>query len=239
MQDKMIISGRPLYRMGCIAFIAGFLIIIVSTYFHASTHDINDHQLTFPVYAASDTWIAAHIGQLAGVLLVFGCGFVALARFLAQSSSSIAVGLAWLGLAVAILAAGTFTILQGVDGVALKRAVDSWVDAPAEEKPAAFRVAEGIRWLEQGINSMFRILQGAASIVFGVSIVSSRLLAKWIGAFGIIAGVTTIVAGVGVAYLGFVELPVIGMVATFSSFIWLIILGVLVWRKSDLMIINK
>jgi len=232
MQEKVIVSGRALYRMGSIAFIAGFVIIIVSTYFHVSTHDLNDHELTFPVYAASDTWIAAHIGQLAGVLLVFAGGFVALSRFLAQSVSSTAVALAWLGLAAAIAAGSTFTILQGVDGIALKRAVESWVAAPAEEKATAFRVAEGIRWVEQGINSMFRILQGAVSIIFGVSIVFSRLLARWIGAFGVFAGVTTIVAGAGVAYLGFVELPIIGIAATMTSFVWLIILGVFMWRKS-------
>jgi len=225
--------------MGAVAFIVGFVIIIVSTIFHASTHDINDNVLTFPVYAASETWIAAHIGQLAGVLLVFAGGFVVLSKFLAQSLSSIAVSLAWLGLSVAILAAGTFTILQGVDGVALKRAVDSWASAPDQEKVVAFRVAEGIRWLEQGINSMFRILQGAVAMIFGASILFSRLLAKWIGAFGIFAGATTVIAGVGVAYLGFVDLPVIGLVATAASFIWLIILGVFMWRKSDLLTISK
>jgi hypothetical protein len=77
--------------------------------------------------------------------------------------------LAWIGFAIAIIAASTLAILQAVDGIALKRAVDSWVVAPAEEKMAAFRVAKGIRWTEVGTNSMYRILQGTVAIVFGIA----------------------------------------------------------------------
>jgi hypothetical protein len=75
--------------------------------------------------------------------------------------------LAWIGFATAIIAASTLSILQAVDGIALKRAEDSWVIAPAKEKMAAFRVAEGIRWTEVGTNSIYRILQGTVAIVFG------------------------------------------------------------------------
>jgi len=42
-------------------------------------------------------------------------------------------GLAWNGFAIAIIAASTLSILQAVDGIALKRAADSWVVAPAGE----------------------------------------------------------------------------------------------------------
>jgi hypothetical protein len=58
-------------------------------------------------------------------------------------------------------------LLQAVDGIALKRAVDSWAEAPADEKVAAFRVAEGIRWIEIGTDSVFRILQGSVAVIFG------------------------------------------------------------------------
>jgi hypothetical protein len=35
-----------------------------------------------------------------------------------------------------------------VDGVALKQAVNAWVDAPEAEKAARFAAAEAMRWLE-------------------------------------------------------------------------------------------
>src|SRR5215213_7184780 len=149
---------RTMLRMGSVAFIAGIVITIVSTMFHASSEDLTNHPVVFAVYAESDLWIAAHIGQFAGVMLVFAGGFVALFRLLVGSESSAASALAWLGFAVTIMAASTFAVLQAVDGIALKRAVDSWYNTSTstttttEEKAIAFRVAEGIRWIESGIN---------------------------------------------------------------------------------------
>jgi hypothetical protein len=225
--------------MGSIAFIAGLVIIIVSTLFHASSEDLMDNPVVFAVYAESDTWIAAHIGQFAGVVLVFGGGFVALFRLLVKSESGMASALAWFGLVTSIITASTFTILQAVDGIALKIAVDTWYAIPSpsaadseEEKAIAFRVAEGIRWTEIGINSYNRILQGVVAIIFGVAIVESALLAKWIGAVGIIAGAATVIAGVGVAYIGFAPLPIVGDVSTLISFAWIAILGIFMWRKT-------
>jgi hypothetical protein len=158
---------RLILRLGSMAFLAGLVIIIVSTIFHPSSQLLTNHPLVFAEYAASKTWIASHIGQFAGVMLVFVGGFVALHRLLASSESGVAKALALIGLAATIVAASTFAILQAVDGIALKRAVDSWVAAPTDEKVAAFRVAEGIRWIEIGTHSVFRILQGSVAVIFG------------------------------------------------------------------------
>src|SRR5919109_4552342 len=122
---------RPMLRLGSVAFLVGIVITIVSTLFHASSEDLTNHPVVFAVYAQSGTWITAHIGQFAGVMLVFAGGFVALFRLLVRSESGTASALAWLGFAVTIMAASTFTILQAVDGIALKRAVDSWYTIPA------------------------------------------------------------------------------------------------------------
>jgi hypothetical protein len=50
---------RPMLRMGSVAFLAGLVIIIISTLFHASSEDLMDNPVVFAVYAESDTWIAA------------------------------------------------------------------------------------------------------------------------------------------------------------------------------------
>ena len=68
-------------------------------------------------------------------------------------------GLAPFGLAAAV-AAASFTVLQAVDGIALKRAVDTWVTAPAAQKAAAFAAAEAVRWTEIGMNSLSFFLAG-------------------------------------------------------------------------------
>jgi hypothetical protein len=221
-----------LFRIGSIAFVVGMIIAIVSTTIHPSTEDPSNHPIVFAEYANDDSWIAVHIGQFAGGIMVFAGGFVALFRLLVQSGSSIASILAWIGLAVTIMTASAIAVLQAVDGIALKMAVDSWVADPPEEKAITFRVAEGIRFIEYGTNSIFRILQGTLAIIFGVAIVKSKILSKWIGGAGVVIGAVTIYAGLEVAYLGFGGLTTIIGVSMIIYFIWVGILGGLMWRKS-------
>jgi hypothetical protein len=164
--------------------------------------------------------------------MVFAGGFVALYRLLVQSESSMASILAWIGLALTIMAASAFAVLQAVDGIANKLAVDSRVAAPPEEKTNAFRVAEGVRFIEQGSNSIFRILQGTVGVIFGVVIVKSKLLGKWIGGAGVIMSAVTIYAGLEVAYLGFAGLTTIIGISMIIYFIWVGILGGFMGKKS-------
>jgi hypothetical protein len=226
--------------MGSIAFLAGIVIFMVSTIgFHAGTREPMDNPAVFAAYAQSDPWIAAHIGQFAGILLIYAGGFVALHRLLVKSESATASALAWFGLVTAILVASTYAILQAVDGIAQKIATSSWYAIPPssstsgseeEGKAIAFRVAEGIRWTEIGINSYFRMLQGAVGIIFGVAIAKSALLSRWIGAVGIAVGSVSIAAGVITAYIGFSE-PVSNIWAV-TLYLWIIILGIFMWRKT-------
>ena len=137
----------------------------------------------------------------------------------------------------AIITASTYAILQAVDGIAQKIATGSWYAIPPsstagseEEKAIAFRVAEGIRWTEIGINSYYRMLQGAVEIIFGVAIAKSAILSRWIGAVGITAGVAGIAAGVVTAYIGFSE-PVSDIWAV-TLYLWIVILGIFMWGKT-------
>jgi hypothetical protein len=143
--------------------------------------------------------------------------------------------LAKLGLATAIMTAGTFGILQAVDGIALKMAVDKWYAAPegSDEKAIYFGVAEGIRWTEGGVQSIYRTLQGAVAIIFGAAILKSRLFYRGIGVLGIISGALAITTGTIVAYVLFssVRDPVADT-ETVVTFTWLIILGIFMWRRS-------
>jgi hypothetical protein len=223
---------RPLFRIGSILFIAGMVITIVSTVIHASTEDPSNHPLVFTIYASDDSWIAVHIGQLVGAIMVFGGGFVVLYRLVVQSESTTTSVLAWIGLALTIMTASAVAVLQAVDGIAQKRAVDSYVAAPPEEKSIAFKVAEGIRFIEYGTNSIFRIFQGLVAVIFGVAIVKSKILNKWIGGAGVIMGVVTIYAGLEVAYLGFGGLTTIIGISWIIYFIWTGILGGFMWKKS-------
>jgi hypothetical protein len=232
---------RSILRMGSIAFLAGMVIFLVSTILHPGREDPTNHPLVFAEYAEDELWVASHIGQFAGGMLAFAGGFIALFRLLSRSESGVTSALAWMGLAATIAAGSALAVLQAVDGIALKIAVDTWYAiAPSPsaddggEKAIAFRVAEGIRWTEIAANSFFRILQGSVGIIFGVAIaVSAKTLSRWIGALGVFAGVATIILGVRVAYVGFATVGSIeDTVSTWSYLAWVVILGIFMWRKT-------
>jgi hypothetical protein len=230
---------RPMLRMGSIAFIVGLVIAVVSTFvFHPSGtgEELMNNPFIFGVYAEDPFWIASHVGQFAGILLIFAGGFVALHRLLVKSESATASALSWLGLVTAIITASAFTILQAVDGIALKIAVNTWYAIPPGEeqrKAIYLGVAEGLRWTEWGTQAYYRMLSGAVALIFGVAIAKSTLLARWIGAVGIAAGVVSIAAGVVTAYVGFssVRDPVADL-STLIFYPWLVILGIFMWRKT-------
>jgi hypothetical protein len=252
MQTNTSDLERPMLRMGSISFLAGLAIAVVSTFiFHPSGtgEELMNNPFIFAVYAEDDLWIATHIGQFAGLLLIYAGGFVALFRLLSRSDSgTVASALAWFGLVTSILTASALTILQALDGIALKIAVDTWYAIPSSpsasseagngggregEKAIALRVAEGLRWTEWGIQAYYRMLQGAIALIFGVAIAKSAILSRWIGAVGIAAGVAGIAAGVVTAYVGFssVRDPVADL-STLLLYPWIIILGIFMWRKT-------
>jgi len=230
---------RPMLRMGSIAFLAGLAIAIVSTFgFHptGTGEELMNNHFIFGVYAEDPHWIASHIGQFSGILLIFAGGFVALFRLLVKSESGVASALAWLGLVTAIITASTFTILQAVDGIALKIATNTWYAIPPDEeerKVTYLGVAEGLRWTEWGLQAYYRMLSGAVSLIFGIAIVKSVILSRWIGAVGIAAGVIGIAAGVVVAYVGFSSArDIVADLSTFIFYPWLVILGIFMWTKT-------
>src|ERR1043166_8846751 len=134
MHETTFQSERLLLRIGSITLLTGLAIFTISTAFHASREDPTNHLRVFAEYDNSPPWIAAHIGQFVGRIVVFAGGFVALYRLLVQSESRTASALALIGFAVAILSASALSILQAIDGIALKRAVDSWASAPTDRK---------------------------------------------------------------------------------------------------------
>ena len=69
-------------------------------------------------------------------------------------------------------------------------------------------------------------------MIFGVAFVKSKLLSKWISGAGVIIGAITIYAGLEVAYLGFDSLTTSIGISMIIYFIWVGILGGLMWKKS-------
>jgi hypothetical protein len=179
--------------------VGGFLLnVILTAALHPSGEE-DDHPAIFTEYAASGSWIAVHLGQFIGVLVTLG-GLLVLYRVLRGADGPSLV--AQLAAAAAVATAAIWAGLQGLDGVGLKRAVDSWVSASGAEKAIRFANAETVRWLEWGFQSYFRIMLGLTLALFGAAILVGRRVPGWLGWTALVAGVCSLVFGVDVGYSG-------------------------------------
>ena len=221
---------RAMLRIGAVSFVAGLAMAIVFEILHPSREDPNNNPLVFAEYAQDSNWITVHLGQLAGALLLI-CGLLCLASSVALGP---ALAHAWARLAgaAAIVSAAAFGALQVVDGVALKRAVDQWYAASAEMKPTAFASALTARWTEYGLNSLTYSMVGLTLILLGVALLVGDRFPRWLGIWGMAAGVAFAMKGLITAYRGF-DMNMFGLLSLTVFGTWALTMAVLMWRRAQ------
>jgi uncharacterized membrane protein len=69
-------------------------------------------------------------------------------------------------------------------------------------------------------------------MIFSIAIVKSKILSKWIGGARVVIDTVTFYAGLEVAHLGFSGLTTTIGISMIIYFIWVGILGGLMWKKS-------
>jgi hypothetical protein len=217
-------------RIGAMALPLGSILLVVATVFHPSGEDVMDNPAVFMEYAQSESWVAVHLAQWFPFMLVFS-GLVAL-YYSITTKQERGAAVARFGLAAVVLTAATFTMLQAVDGVALKWAVDAWAGAAAEQKTATFAAAEALRWTEYAVQSFFTILLGLTLILYGLAIALSSVYPRWLGLIAIVSGVAWITHGVRVPYVGLFD-SIGEAVGSLLLYSWTFIMAFVMWRKSS------
>lgn len=221
------VESRALWgRIGAIALPLGIVLLVAATAVHPSREDVMNHTAVFREYAQTDAWIAVHFTQWLASLVLFG-GLVALYFAMAPKREGSTV-LARLGLAAVVLTTAAITMLQAVDGVALKWAVDAWADAPADQESSAFAAAMGLRWTEYALQSYSNILLGLTLIFFGLAIAYGTAYSRWLGWLATASGVAWIIHGLMVSYVGLFD-SVPRLVALVLMAIWAFALAVQMW----------
>ena len=161
----------------------------------APDREEDDHEAIFTEYAASNAWVATHFAEFVLVLVALA-GLLVLCRALRRETPYLA-----LLAGGAIIATGaTWAVLQAVDGVTFKQAVDAWVAAPGAEKATRYADAETARWMEWGLQSYFRVRLGVAFVLLGAAAVVSRLVPSWIGVLLAVGGLLSLALGFSVGY---------------------------------------
>jgi len=214
-------------RIGAVALPLGIIVLLVAEFFHPQREHPMDFPAVFMEYSQSDVWTAVHLAQYSGFLLLLG-GLVAL-YYSVGAEPEAGAGLAPFGLAAAVTAAASFTVLQAVDGIALKRAVDAWASAPVDQETAAFAAAEAVRWIEIGMNSLSFFLAGLTLFLYGVAITLGTVYPRWVGLLAAVSGALFMVNGVVVAYEGFGP-SIVRLGAILLLAVWTFIMARLMWR---------
>jgi hypothetical protein len=180
-------------RLSAILLFVGELLSIVAGLLHPSRENANVHSAVFAEYAESSDWTLVHLGQFVGMAIIIA-GFIAL--FFALNVPSGTAGWAGrFGVVSAVVALALYGMLQAVDGVALKQAVNAWVNAPDAEKTARFASAEAIRWLEWAIRSYQSFMLGLAFVLIAIMIVLTARIPSPIGYLIGLSGLAYIVQG--------------------------------------------
>jgi hypothetical protein len=214
-----------------IAAITGALFLLAGTYLHPMNADPNVPLAAFAEYAADHKWVATHLMQLSGIALMVAA-LALLSRRLAGGPADAEVTLGTVG-AVASLAVAA--ALQAVDGVALKAMVDSWAAAQGREKEVLFQATFAVRQIEVGLASMTSLFFGLTVLVYGLALLRDSRLPKWLGFLAIAGGAPTAIAGIMIAYSGFSESEMaISMPSSSLLLVWMIALGVWMWKKPAL-----
>jgi Domain of unknown function (DUF4386) len=221
---------RAVLRIGAVSFVAGLAAAVVFELLHPSRQDPNDNLLVFTEYGHVGGWVTVHLGALAGALLLIG----ALVALCASVGLGRPVAAAWARLAAAsaVTTAAAYGVLQVVDGVALKRAVDAWVYAPADGKTAAFAAAQAVRWAEYGLNALAFSLLGLTLILVGVALLAGDRFPRWLGAWAAVAGLAYVIRGLAVAYNGFAHSSM-SLIALILFGSWVLVMAVLMWRRTS------
>jgi hypothetical protein len=216
---------RDSVRLAAVLLLVGVVVTAIAGFLHAEGADANDHQAIFALYAASQSWTAVHLGQFIGMVIIT-FGLVAL-FFALDVRSGVGV---WLN-RFALLSAGTavalYGVLQAVDGVGLKQAVNAWASAGDGDKAVRFAGAETVRWLEWAVRSYQSFVFGLALLLFGAVIAVTGRISRPIGYLMALSGLCYVAQGWIIGSSGFSsanQIPTllgIGLILVWT--IWLLI----------------
>ena len=219
-------------RLSARLLFVGTVLSLVVGLFHADHAPANSHVAVFTDYAESGNWIAVHLGQFVGIA-IFLAGLLVLSSALNITSGTLGQ-LCRFATISAVVTLALYGVLQAVDGVALKHAVDAWANAPEAEKTVRFTNAETIRWLEWAVRSYYSFMQGVGLVLFAAVIVATGRIARPIGYLMAVSGLAYFAQGWVIGAEGFSAnntLPTLAGIV--SVVLWTAWLLIVTWRLKE------
>jgi hypothetical protein len=227
-------ADRSSLRLSATLVVIGeVLFALVTALFHPGGV-ANNHPVAFAGSASSASYTAVHFVQFV-FMAVLLLGLFVLSFALDVRSGA----LGWVGrfAAVSVLVAlALYGVVQAVDGVALKHAVDAWANAPEAEEATRFASAETVRWLEWGANQYQLFMFAVALILLATVIVGTARVPRPIGYLMGLAAIPMLVQSLVIGTTGF-SVPLLAgtlsAVALPLMLAWSIWLLIVAWRMNE------
>ena len=187
----------------------------------------------FAAYAVDPNYPIDHLGELLGILLMTAA-ILALAWRLRRGKSGVWVVL---GGAAMVISATVNAVLMAVDGVALGILVKQWVATGADQQELLYQTAYAVRQIEGGLISIQWFMFGIAAVLFAAAFFAgaeSPVRFNWFSGMGwlsILASVGALSFGIVHAQTGFSDLSNAFEVGLFPGVLWIIAVGVFLYRN--------
>lgn len=216
-------------RAAAVCAVVGGLGYLVVGFAHG---DLPSHSVehTLAHVAGQPAWPAIHLTGIVAVLLWAGA-IGGLAAVLPAGRAAVLGRAATLA---AVFGAALFTVDYSIDGVALKLAADAWASAPDPTAALAARDigAAVVAVLGGTVTAGTTWAFGPPVLLAGLALQAERRVAGPLAWFPVLTGSVTLVAGL-VTYVvpGNETSFLIVLAASAASALWLIALGVTLWRR--------
>lgn len=195
--EMMVVDRRLLFFSACLLLGGAFFYNAITPLFHPGPPLSAGDTIVFKAYADSTYWTLIHALQFVGDGLI-AFGLIALYSALNVKSGSIGQ-LSRFALYSAVASLTFYAVVSAVDGVALRYAIDAWLNAspppPSNQSSSYFAVAQGIRALEWAVRGYSDYLVGLTLVLFSTVIVLTARISRPIGYLMALLGLAYIARG--------------------------------------------
>jgi hypothetical protein len=210
--------------------VVGALLALVANGLHPHPSEFNIQALLQEI-GTSSAWTGVHLTLIFGLVLILGALLAITVTMEGEPGATVA--------RFACLAAmvGGVLILTStaMDGFGMNHIARAWLDAPAAEKAAALRIADGFENAQYAVYSLsVAIFLGLGIFLYGVATLLSSTFPRALGWLAIVAGAGAFVVGVAQTQSGpaLRGTEIFFVVFSLLSTAWVFMMGVLMWRHA-------
>jgi len=229
-------NDKLLLLIGAWTGIVGAILAFVANGLHPHPSDFRLETLLQEI-AQNGTWAAIHLTLIFALLLIFA-ELVMLTLTIPRQPAATVARFACL----ATLLGGVLILVStAADGFAMNQLAHAWMDAPPDQKATALAIASELEDSQYAVYSLSVVIfLGIGIFLYGLALILSGAYPKALGWLAILSGAGAFVVGVA-QVLGGPELrstEIFFVLFSMLSTIWVLVIGVLMWRKARVKEVN-